>query len=210
MTRLPLVPVALLATLALIGCGTVEVGDLHPPAEHDPVWVDDDDVAWSDGQEEDQGDEWEDDWEDDYDDWGDDCGYTCDWSDWRDTLVEDTATFSLIGVDPINASPGEVVTIYVASDDGAATDLFSAGDFLVCTFDGCLPWLEVTPFDFDPEIDPEVIVLNSAFDVEAWELEGVTVSSMEFAVPGGSVSGDGMYFPPWPVYPYPCFQLGIW
>ncbi len=119
-------------------------------------------------------DEWEDDWE----------------------RPEGTASFEVIGVSPTTARVGEQIDIYTVSTEDTAVDQFENEDFWYCFFDGESAMVETGGDDYDPDVPVSQVTGNPDIDIDADEIDGMTVSTTTVTVPAGSVSGETLFITP--------------
>jgi hypothetical protein len=112
--------------------------------------------------------------------------------------AQGSATFDIVGVSPASAVAGEQITIYSASAADAPTDQFENGDFWYCFFDGESAMLETGGDDYTSEVSTDDVLDDPDLSTElnADDLDELTISTTTVTVPDGTVSGDGLFFNP--------------
>ncbi|MCO4772170.1 MAG: hypothetical protein KDA24_19205 [Deltaproteobacteria bacterium] len=121
--------------------------------------------------------------------------------------VAGSADFEIIGVTPSTAEAGEQVDLVMVSASDAPVGDFVVDDFWFCTFDGESAMLETGGDDFEAEVDADVFSGNDDIDLTNEDLDGGTVSTVTFTVPGDTVTGESLMFDPSGAVQY--FDLGI-
>ncbi len=121
--------------------------------------------------------------------------------------VAGSADFEIVGVTPAVAEAGEQVEVVMVSESDAPVDSFVVDDFWFCTFDGESAMLETGGDDFEAEVDADVYAGNEDINLTTQDLDGGTVSTVTFTVPGDTVTGESLMFDPSGAVQY--FDLGI-